>query len=107
MEIGRCNGKCVPQTSHYYGYLEGMWMTVEEHRKMLDMDFGDAGLEELADISGIQIDRELPLDERKRQYLKKVGNPYLVRVGDMKVKVRFADVGVSFDEAFENMLMMV
>lgn len=82
-------------------------MTAEEHRKMLDMDFRDAGLEELADISGIRIDRELPLDERKRQYLKKVGNPYLVRVGDMKVKVRFADAGVSFDEAFENMLMMV
>ena len=107
MEIGLCNRKCVPHASYCYGYLEGMWMTAEEHRKMLDMDFGDAGLEELADIGSIQIDRGLPLEERKRQYLKKVGNPYLVRVGDMKVKVRFADAGVSFDEAFENMLMMV
>ena len=59
-------------------------MTAEEHRKMLDMDFGDAELEELADISSICIDRGLSLEERKRQYLKKVGNPYLVRVGDMK-----------------------
>jgi len=82
-------------------------MTAEEHRKMLDMDFGDAELEELADIGSIRIDRGLPLEERKRQYLEKVKNPYLVRVGDMKVKVRFADAGVSFDEAFENMLMTV
>lgn len=107
MEIGLHNRKCVPLISYCYGYLEGMWMAAEEHRKMLDMDFGDAGLEELADISGIRIDRGLPLEERKRQYIKKVGNPYLVRVGDMKVKVRFADAGVSFDEAFENMLLMI
>ena len=56
-------------------------MTAEEYRKMLDMDFSDVELEELTDISGIQIDRKLPLEERKQQYLKKVGNPYLVRVG--------------------------
>lgn len=81
-------------------------MTAEEHRKMLDADFSDVELEELADISRIQIDRELPLEERKKQYLKKVGNPYLVRVGGMKVKVRFTG-GISFNEAFENMLLSV
>ena len=42
---------------------------------MLDTDFADVKLEELTDISGIQINRELPLEERKKQYLKKVGNP--------------------------------
>ena len=36
-------------------------MTAEEHRKMLDTNFTDVKLEELTDISGIQIDRELPL----------------------------------------------
>ena len=39
--------------------------------------------------------------------MKKVGNPYLVRVGNMKVKVRFAGNGVSMEEAFENMLLSV
>ncbi len=81
-------------------------MSAEEHRKMAETDFADVGLEELADISGIQIDKGLPLEERKKQYLKKVGNPYLVRVGNMKVKVRFTG-GVSFNEAFENMLLSV
>ena len=81
-------------------------MTAEEHRKMLETDFSDVELEELTDICGIQIDGELPLEERKRQYLKKVGNPYLVRVGNMKVKVRFTG-GISFNEAFENMLLSV
>lgn len=81
-------------------------MTAEEYRKMVDTDFSDVGLEELTDINGIQIDKGLPLEERKRQYLKKVRNPYLVRAGSMKVKVRFTG-GISFDEAFENMLMSV
>ncbi len=81
-------------------------MTAEEYRKMLDTDFSDVELEELTDISGIQIDRKLSLEERKQQYLKKVGNPYLVRVGGMKVKVRFTG-SISFNEAFENMLLSV
>ena len=81
-------------------------MTAEKYRKMLETDFLDVKLEELTDISGIQIDRELPLEKRKEQYLKKVGNPYLVRVGNMKVKVRFTG-SISFNEAFENMLLSV
>ena len=81
-------------------------MTAEEYRKMLDTDFADVELEELTDISEIQIDRGLPLEQRKQQYLKKVGNPYLVRVGNIKVKVRFTG-GISFNEAFENMLLSV
>lgn len=81
-------------------------MTAEEYRKMLETDFADVRLEDLTDISSIQINRELPLEERKEQYLKKVGNPYLVRVGNMKVKVRFSG-GISFNEAFENMLLTV
>lgn len=81
-------------------------MMAEEYRKLLETDFADVKLEDLTDISSIQINRELPLEERKEQYLKKVGNPYLVRVGNMKVKVRFAG-GISFNEAFENMLLTV
>ena len=47
------------------------------------------------------------LEERKRAYLEAVGNPYAVRVGDMKVRVQFAEDGGSFEEAFENMLRNV
>lgn len=83
-------------------------MTAEEHRKMLETSFEDAGLENLADISKIRINRELSLDERKKQYVRKTGNPYMVLcVGGMKVKVQFTEGGISFDEAFENLLLSV
>ncbi len=82
-------------------------MTAEEYRALLDVDFDDVKLEEMRDIKDIRIDKNLPLEERTKQYFRKVGNPYLVRCGDMKVKIRFAGGGVTFEEAFENMLMTV
>ena len=76
-------------------------MTVEEYRKLQMVDFEDVELGSLMDISKIRIDREQPVEKRRQQYLGKVGNPYLVRVGNIKVKVRFADNGVSMEDAFE------
>lgn len=81
-------------------------MTAEDHRKFLEMDFSDAKLEELADIGKIRIDRKKSVEEKKRQYLNQVKNPYLVKVGDTMVKIRFANNGVSFEAAFENLLLM-
>lgn len=81
-------------------------MTAEEHRKFLETDFSDVKPEELADIRKIRIDRKKTVEEKKKQYLKQVGNPYLVRVGDVMVKIRFANHGVSFEDAFENLLLM-
>lgn len=82
-------------------------MTAGEYRELLSVDFEDVELGSLMDISKLRIDREQPLEERRQQYLKKVGNPYLVRIGNMKVKVRFAENGISMEEAFENMLLSV
>lgn len=82
-------------------------MTVEEYRKLQMVDFEDVELGSLTDISKIRIDREQPAEKRRQQYLGKVGNPYLVRVGNIKVKVRFADNGVSMEDAFENLLLSV
>ena len=45
------------------------------------MDFSDTKLEELADIGKIRIDRKKSVEEKKRQYLNQVKNPYLVKVG--------------------------
>ena len=62
-------------------------MTAEEYRNYLETDFDDV--------------------DRRDIFLNKVGNPYLVRIGNMKVKVRFANNGISMEQAFENMLLSV
>ena len=81
-------------------------MTAEKHRKFLQQDFDDVSLDEMKDISRIRIDRYRSVEEKKEQYLKQAGNPYLVKVGNTKVKIRFADNGVSFEDAFEGLLLM-
>lgn len=82
-------------------------MTAEEYRALLAVDFEDVEPSSLTDISKLRIDKGQPLEKRRQQYLKQVGNPYLVRVGGMKVKVRFTEGGVSMEEAFENMLLSI
>ena len=38
--------------------------------------------DDVTDITKLRIDSSKSVEERRRQYLKQVGNPYLVRVGD-------------------------
>ncbi len=82
-------------------------MTAKELDALKGVDIRTVEKEALADIREVEVDRSLPLEERKRAYLEAVGNPYAVRVGDMKVRVRFMEDGGSFEEAFENMLRNV
>ena len=81
-------------------------MTAEEHKRFLETGFDEVKLEELTDISKIRIDRNRTVERRKKQFVRAAKNPYLVKVGDTMVKIRFANNGVSFEDAFENLLLM-
>ena len=82
-------------------------MTAEEYRALLDTDFSDVNIENLTDVRKIKIDKNLPQEKRQAQYLKQVGNPYLLRRGSMMIKVSFANNGLSMEQAFENLLLNV
>lgn len=104
---GRFPGGTYHAVGMNFGKVRESVMTVMELDALKDVDVRTVEKEGLVDIRKVEIDRSLPLEERKRAYLEAVGNPYAVRVGDMKVRVRFAENGVSFEEAFENMLRNV
>lgn len=82
-------------------------MTVEKYRELQVVEFEDVELGSLTDISKLRIDKEQSAGKRRQQYIDKAGNPYLVRVGNIKVKVRFTNNGVSMEDAFENLLLSV
>ena len=82
-------------------------MTVEEYRALLDTDFINVDTEQLTDIRNIKIDKNLSQEKRQAQFLKQVGNPYLLRRGSMIIKVSFANNGLSMEQAFENLLLNV
>lgn len=82
-------------------------MTVEGYRALLDTDFINVDIEQLTDIRNIKIDKNLSQEKRQAQFLKQVGNPYLLRRGSMIIKVSFANNGLSMEQAFENLLLNV
>ena len=74
---------------------------------MLEKDFSDVDIDDLKDIRDIKIDKNVSQEKRQAQFLKQAGNPYLLRRGSMMIKVRFANNGLSMEQAFENLLLNV
>lgn len=60
---------------------------IDRARRALDDPFG---LEDLVDIGRVRIDPDAPPEERIRQLVKQVRNPYRFLVGDIVVKTEFA-----------------
>ena len=74
---------------------------------MLDTDFSDVKINEMPDMASYHADLNDKIEKRQQKFIRKVGNSYMMRVGKMKVKVSFANNGVSIEEAFKNMLLTV
>ncbi len=49
----------------------------------------DVSKDSLVDLRDIDIDTAKPVSERMIDYFEQIHNPYLFKVGDMKVKVGF------------------
>lgn len=61
-------------------------------------------LSELVDIRDVVIDRTLPAEERIKSYVQQIKNPYCFKVGDVKVRVSYANKDQSLNESFVSML---
>lgn len=61
-------------------------------------------LSELVDIRDVVIDRTLPVEERIKSYVEQIKNPYCFKVGDVKVRVSYANKDRSLNESFVSML---
>lgn len=55
-------------------------------------------IEDYKDLKVITIDKTKPIEERLRQFITDVKNPYMVRVGDTQVKIEFTG-GRTFSDA--------
>ena len=73
-------------------------MTIEE---MKNIDVRTVNPETLVDVTRIVIPEGLSKEERVKEYLRQVKNPYCFRVGKMVVKNVYSDDGVSLQERFE------
>lgn len=75
-----------------------MELEKKEWQRMQKADIREAVLEELTDISDMEIDMTQPLSERLQLFLEKVDNPFLVRMGDYILKIEYADCEETLEE---------
>lgn len=60
--------------------------------------------EQLVDIRDVKIDRTLPTEERIRSFVEQIRDPYRFKVGDVVVKVSFANTQNTITDNFINMI---
>lgn len=63
--------------------------------------------ETLVDIRQVQIDSDLPREERIRSFLRQVKDPYRFRVGNVIVNVSYANCGHTLNDRFTEMLSLM
>lgn len=68
------------------------------------MEQSEKNLSELVDISDVVIDKSLPLEERVRSYVEQIKDPYCFKVGDVVVRVSYADKDKSLTDSFTSMI---
>jgi len=73
-------------------------MTLEE---MKSVDVRTVDRDSLVDVTQIHIDESLTKEERLKEFVRQVKNPYCFRVGDVVVKNVYSGDGVSLKERFE------
>ncbi|MCM1305619.1 MAG: hypothetical protein NC306_16190 [Butyrivibrio sp.] len=72
-------------------------MTIDE---MKNVDVRTVDKDSLVDVTGIEVDEGLSREERLKEFVRQMGNPYCFRVGDVVVKNVYSGGGVSLRERF-------
>lgn len=81
--------------------------TASELQQMRTLDPLCVDKNTLVDIESIQINMELPREERIVDFIEQIKNPYLFRCGDLVVQSVFSDSGVTLTERLKQYLRNV
>ena len=60
--------------------------------------------DELADIEKIEIDKNLPVKERIKEFVRKIKNPYFFRCGKLIVQVEYSDTDKSINDCLKEFI---
>ena len=68
---------------------------------MKNLDIRTVDPKDLVERQSVQVDMSLPREERIRQYIRQIKNPYCYLDGDVVVKVSFQEEGVTLEQRLE------
>ena len=84
---------------------EELHLTKEDLQRMRDVDIMSVDKDSLVDISEVKIDGSLLKEERVKDYIRQIGNPYCYMDHGVVVKISFSGKG-SFDEILTKYLSL-
>lgn len=70
---------------------------VSENKPLLKTD-----IDSLVDIKDVHIDPQLPQNERVKEFVRQIKDPYCFRDGNVIVKISFADTQITLEERLES-----
>lgn len=76
-------------------------MTLEQMKRIKPEN---VDISSLTDIGSVEIDKNLPPDERLASYLAQIKNPYLFRCGNAVVKISYADTDITLEDRLEQFI---
>ncbi|MDU2033869.1 MAG: hypothetical protein E6727_15720 [Lachnospiraceae bacterium] len=79
-------------------------LTVEELEKLRQERLDDVDINTLTELKNISVDTSLSKEKRIEKLLVIGINPYLFRVGDMKIKVVYSNTGKTLSDIIENLV---
>ena len=76
-------------------------LTNDELKKMAAVDVRTVDITTLTDLRDIEIDTRAPVEKKLASFVSQTGNPYVNRIGDYVIKVRYQKEGATIDEKME------
>lgn len=71
----------------------------EQHNEM------PVNIDDLVDIRDVAIDTSLSKEERMKQFVEQIKNPYCYRCGDIIVRVSFSDTDTTLEDRLKQYLL--
>ena len=68
---------------------------------MRDIDVRTVDRASLVDLKDVPINVDLPRDERLLDFIRRIGNPYCYKCGNIVVKESFSDNGKTIEDCLE------
>lgn len=81
-------------------------ITLQDLEKMRLIDPLTVNQDELIDIQDVEINNELPKEERISDYISQIKNPYLCKCGNLVIQSEFTETDITLNDRLKQLFRM-
>lgn len=81
-------------------------ITSKELRELRNLNVTQVDVNDLVDIRTVEVQTELPKEERVDDFIRQIKNPYFFKCGDIVIESVFSKTEITLDERIKQYLKM-